>query len=264
MLKEILDLDGPQNQQEVYKMKMEHYTSLSKLFEYPHNKDYYAHVMDSIALLADAYPDASAELEAFSKRLPKDLYQLQEIYTKSFEVQAVTSLEIGYLLYGDDYTRGEVMVHLNGEHTAVGNELRNELSDHLSNVLRLLPKMQDASVVEDLVILMVAPAVEIMMKEYSPDNMEAKDKLYKKQYKTLIIPSVPVGVFLHLIKALYMVLDSDFELIKENKPFGDASFLGFLSAELEVEEGKKSSNSCKPTFDASGIMSHTSGCSGCS
>jgi hypothetical protein len=91
--------------------------------------------------------------------------------------------------------------------------------------------------------------------------MEEKDKLYKKQYKTLIVPSVPVGMFLHLIRALYMIFDSDFSLIKENKPFGDASFLGFLSSELEVEEGKQSSNSCKPAFDPSGVM--PSGCGSC-
>jgi len=147
---------------------------------------------------------------------------------------------------------------INKEHKEVGNQLGTELSDHLANVLRLLPMMRDEAVVNDLVTMMIAPAVEVMMKEYSPSNMEAKDKLYKKQYKTLIIPSVPVGMFLHLIKALYLVLDVDFALIKENKPFGDASFFGFLSSELEVEEGKQSSNSCKPMFDASGVMAASS------
>lgn len=261
MLKVTLDLVGHQNQLEEYKMKRDHYTTLSRLFDYP-DESYNSLVTNMISELGSEYPDASEELEAFSKLLPTDIYQLQEIYTKSFEVQAVTSLEIGYLLYGDDYTRGEVMVHLSKEHKMVGNELGTELSDHLGNVLRLLPKMQDEAVIHDLVTMMIGPAVEVMMKEYSPKNMEAKDKLYKKQYKTLIVPSIPVGMFLHLIKALYMILDNDFTLIKENKPFGDASFLGFLSAELEVEEGKKSSNSCAPTFDTSGVMTGSS-CGGC-
>ena len=257
-------MDGLQSQLEEYKMQREHYIKLSKLFDYP-DKSYGSLVADIIDELAPKYPDASEELEAFAKLLPTNTYQLQELYTKSFEVQAVTSLEIGYLLYGDDYTRGEVMVHLNKEHREVGNELGTELSDHLANVLRLFPKMKDESVVNDLVTMMIAPAVEVMMHEYSPKNMEAKDKLYKKQYKTLIIPSVPIGMFLHLIKALYIVLDNDFALIKENKPFGDASFIGFLTSELEVEEGKKSSNSCKPVFDASGIMNNAnnSNCSSC-
>jgi len=262
MSKEILDLVGLQNQLEEYKMRIEHYNELSTLFDYP-NEDYYVHVDKMIDALSNRYPDASKELEAFLELLPKDIYKLQELYTKSFEVQPVTSLEIGYLLYGDDYTRGEVMVHLNKEHKKVQNELGTELADHLANVLRLLPKMQDEHLVDELVTLMIAPAVEVMLKEYSAKNMEEKDKLYRKQYKTLIIPSVPVGMFLHLIKALYLVLDNDFVLIKENKPFGDASFFGFLSSELEVEEGKKSSNSsCMPSFDASGVMTSSS-CSGC-
>jgi len=257
MLRVTQDLGLHQSQLEGYKMKRDHYLTLSRLFEYP-DESYYSLIPKLISELATDHPDASKELEAFSKLLPNDIYGLQEIYTKSFEVQAVTSLEIGYLLYGDDYTRGEVMVGLNQEHRAVGNELGTELSDHLSNVLRLLPKMQDEKVIHELVTMMIGPAVEVMMKEYSPSNMEAKDKLYKKQYKTLIIPSIPVGVFLHLIKALYMVLDDDFMLVKENKPFGDASFLGFLTSELEVEEGKKSSNSCGPTFDTSGVMTGSS------
>ena len=256
-------MDGHQNQQEVYRMRREHYNELSVLFDYP-TEEYYAQVEWMIDRCSRDYADASKELEAFAALLPKDIYKLQELYTKAFEVQAVTSLEIGYLLYGDDYTRGEVMVHLNGEHKKVQNELGNELSDHIANVMRLIAKMKDETTMNDLVTLMVAPAVEVMMKEFSPKNMEAKDKLYNKQYKTLIIPSVPVGMFLHLIKALYMILDKDFTLIKENKPFADVSFFGFLASELEVEEGKKSSNSaCAPSFDASGIMKN-SGCGGCS
>ena len=238
-------------------MKLNHYTTLAKLFDYP-DDNYASLLANAIKELATKYPEAAMELEAYASLIPEDTYRLQELYTKSFEVQAVTSLEIGYLLYGDDYTRGEVMVHLNKEHKEVGNQLGTELSDHLANVLRLLPMLCDEAVVNDLVTMMIAPAVEVMMKEYSPSNMEAKDKLYKKQYKTLIIPSVPVGMFLHLIKALYLVLDVDFALIKENKPFGDASFFGFLSSELEVEEGKQSSNSCKPMFDASGVMAASS------
>ncbi len=236
---------------------MEHYTAISKLFDYP--DDSYLNNIDraSEALLPN-YPSASIELEEFKKRLPAETYQLQELYTKSFEVQAITSLEVGYVLYGDDYTRGKILANLSGEHKAVGNDCGGELPDHLANILRLLPKIEDRELLDDLVKLMIAPAVENMMKEYSPSSMQQKDKLYKKQYKTLIVPDVPLGMFLHLFKALYIVLDSDFELIKENKPFEDTSFFGFLKSELEVEEGKKSSNSCSATFNPCGIP--TTGC----
>ncbi len=233
-------------------MELNQYRLLSTLFDYP-NENYKKQMKEVAAALGTKYPTASVELEALLKLLPSDIYELQELYTKSFEVQAVTSLEIGYVLYGDDYTRGEVLSNLNAEHKAVKNDCGGELADHLGNVLRLIPMMKDQKLLTDLARLMVAPAVENMMKEYSPASMEQKDKLYKKQYKTLIIPDFPLGMFLHLFKALYIVLDSDFDLIQENKPFADVSFFGFLKNELEVEEGKKSSNSCSTTFNTSGI-----------
>jgi len=233
-------------------MKLNQYQLISTLFDYPHEG--YLATMQSVAdELKSDYPTASVELEELLKLLPTDIYKIQELYTKSFEVQAITSLEIGYVLYGDDYTRGEVLANLSGEHKAVGNELSGELADHLANVLRLIPKVKSSELLNDLVTLLVAPAVENMMKEYTPSSIKQKEKLYKKQYKTLIIPSVPLGMFLHLFKALYIIMDSDFELIKENKPFEDVSFFGFLKNELEVEEGKKSSNSCSMRFDSNGM-----------
>ncbi len=241
-------------------MQLSHYTVLSRLFDYP-DESYHVLIEKAIDTLGENYPDASFELEEFTKLLPTKMYELQELYTKSFEVQAVTSLEIGYVLYGDDYTRGEVLTHLNKEHKNVGNDCAGELSDHLGNVLRLIPKMKEPNIVNDLVTMMLAPAIEIMMNEYRPESMKQKDKLYKKQYKTLIVPDFPLGMFLHLFKALYIVLDSDFSLIKENRPFQDASFFGFLKSELEVEEGKQSSNSCSTTFNTQGTMG-TKSCAG--
>jgi len=233
-------------------MKLSQYQLISPLFDYPH-EGYLATMKKVADVLKSDYLTASIELEELIKLLPTNIYEIQELYTKSFEVQAVTSLEIGYVLYGDDYTRGEVLANLSAEHKAVGNELGGELADHLANILRLIPKLKDKELLNDLVTLMVAPAVENMMKEYSTTSMKQKERLYKKQYKTLIVPSVPLGMYLHLFKALYIMLDSDFELIKENRPFEDVSFFGFLKNELEVEEGKKSSNSCSMRFDSNGM-----------
>ncbi len=233
-------------------MKLSQYQLISPIFDYP-NKDYREIVQMVSDKLKSDYPMASQELDALLKLLPDDVYNIQELYTKSFEVQAITSLEIGYVLYGDDYTRGEILANLSAEHKVVGNDCGGELADHLANVLRLIPKIKDRELLNDLITLLVAPAVENMMKEYTPSSMKQKEKLYKKQYKTLIIPSVPLGMYLHLFKALYSMFDSDFELIKENKPFEDVSFFGFLKNELEVEEGKKSSNSCSMKFDSNGM-----------
>ena len=232
-------------------MELTQYEMISHLFDYP-TTDYRGKIADVAQTLKAQYPSASEELEELLIALPTDIYRVQELYTKSFEVQAVTSLEIGYVLYGDDYTRGEILANLSAEHQKVNNPLGGELADHLGNVLRLISKLEEGEFLDDLVKLLVAPAVENMIREFTPSSIRQKESFYKKQYKTLIVPKAPLGTYLHLLKALYIMLDSDFELIKENRPFQDVSFFGFLKKELEVEEGKKSSNSCSMSFNSCG------------
>lgn len=224
-------------------MNLEHYAAMSKLFDYP-DDNYYDAISEVIQALSDNYPKAKQELEKFLELLPMQLADVQELYSKSFEVQAVTSLDVGYILYGDDYQRGVILVNLNQEHAKVNNDCGRELGDFLPNLLRLLPKIEDKEVVSDLVTMLIAPAMEKMINEYHPAMLQEKDKLYKKQYKTLITTDFPVVIFSYILHAMYSILDTDFALIKENKPFKDESFLGHMRSELEIQEGKQSSNSC--------------------
>lgn len=224
-------------------MNLDHYVSLSKLFDYPED-NYHDNVVAAANAVSKDYPEAAAELEKFLKLLPMQTREMEELYSRSFDVQAVTTLDVGYVLFGDDYQRGEVLVHLNNEHSKAGNSCGQELGDHLPILLKLLPKLEDTEVKNELVTMLIAPAVEKMMNEYTSNSMEAKDKLYTKQYKTLIAPASPLAIYLHAFTALYIVLDKDFSLIKENKPFQDKSFLTYITGELEIQEGKQSSNSC--------------------
>jgi len=224
-------------------MQLNHYTYLADLFDYP-GENYRDTVEKTISELSNNYPEASIELEKFLELLPQDIGDLQELYSKSFEVQAITSLDVGYVLYGDDYQRGVILVNLKNEHEKATNDCKNELADFLPNLLRLLPKIQDNEVRNEMVTMLIATAVEKMMEEYNASTLKAKDKLYQKQYKTLITPHLPIIIFLHAFKALYAVLNSDFTLLKENKPFKNESFIGHIKSELEVQEGKQSSNSC--------------------
>ena len=45
-----------------------------------------------------------------------------------------------------------------------------------------------------------------MMEEYDASTLKAKDMLYKKQHKTLITPTLPITIFLHAFKALYLAI----------------------------------------------------------
>ena len=92
-----------------------HYRLLAGLFEYP-DADYPEKIDRVRQFLDGKYVDATVELDEFIKRLPDDdLLTMQELFTRSFDVQAIATLDIGYVLFGDDYKRGELLANLNQE-----------------------------------------------------------------------------------------------------------------------------------------------------
>ena len=68
-------------------------------------------------------PPRCGHIDAFAKALPTDggpfdpeaLDEVQEVFTRSFDVQSITTLGVGYVMFGDDYKRGEMLVNLNRE-----------------------------------------------------------------------------------------------------------------------------------------------------
>ena len=90
-----------------------HYRLLSGLLEYP-EAGYPQTVTEIYKLVDGKYPAAAAALERFIELLPADnLLTMQELFTRSFDVQAIATLDIGYVLFGDDYKRGELLANLN-------------------------------------------------------------------------------------------------------------------------------------------------------
>ena len=59
------------------------------------------------AFLDWKYPEAGAVLKGFTAFADRaTLDKQEELFTRSFDVQAVTTLDLGYVLFGDDYKRG--------------------------------------------------------------------------------------------------------------------------------------------------------------
>lgn len=216
-----------------------HYERLAKLFRYPDE-----HFTDSVnevqTFLNKSYTDAAIELKAFTNFVSDphtSVGQLEEIYARSFEVQAITTLDLGYVLFGDDYKRGALMVHLNQEHREVNNECGKELADHLPNILRLLSKMKSPELREELVQKIVAPALQKIIKEFDPQNIKQKSEVYKKHHKTIIESSEQYGtIYQYPLKALYAVLKSDFELNGEIELTpAKSDFLKSVNTEMKLE-----------------------------
>ena len=123
-------------------MKLTHYPLLAELFDFP-GPQYREKMHKLCAFLFEHYTEAAVELQLFLEVIPGSTGALQELYTRTFEIQSLTTLSIGYIMFGDDYKRGDLLANLNREHGVVDNDCRGELADHLPNVLRLLPLLKD-------------------------------------------------------------------------------------------------------------------------
>ena len=221
-----------------------HYEHLARLFDYP-QRDYPTWVQAAYDLLAGRYVIAAAEINAFAQTLPTDgepftpeaLDEVQEIFTRSFDVQSITTLGVGYVMFGDDYKRAEVLVNLSRELREVGIDCGSELPDHLPNVLRLIARWKDRELAEEFVQEILHPALEMMISEFGERRMETRNGLYRKHFKTLIVSSSERGtMFREPLSAVLEALRQDFGLSEWAPPEKNNDFLRSIGRELEIEE----------------------------
>ena len=230
-------------------MRYAHYADLAELFDFP-AADYPDRVKWVQALLDGPYPEAAAELQLFSDALPASEHALQELYTRTFEIQSLTTLSVGYILFGDDYKRGDLLANLNREHGTAGNDCRGELADHLPNMLRLIPLLEDEVLREEMVADLLLPAIALMIREFDPGRVLKKDQNYEKHYKTLIeVPVADKTLFCRAFKALYQVMGKDFQAVGAHDSLPDiiarhqsSDFLGMIEREMEVEASANANN----------------------
>lgn len=191
-----------------------------------------------IQLLLDGkYPELGNMLEPFTKYISTtELNDVRELYTRTFEVQAITTLDLGYLLFGDDYKRAELLVNLSREHTLAGNDCGFELADHLSNVVRLLARMQDESIQKELVEKIICPGLKKMISEFDPMNLGKKNELYIRHHKTLIDTCGANGTLYQLpLVVMLEIICQEFGLSSgmENQESG---FVASMDTEMKLEE----------------------------
>jgi nitrate reductase assembly molybdenum cofactor insertion protein NarJ len=216
-------------------LDQELYNDFSELFHYP-DSEFADKVKNVQATLNRSYPKAAKILEDFTKYVSNtSLIFVEEIFTRSFDVQAITTLDLGYVLFGDDYKRGELLVNLNREHQNVGNDCGTELSDHLPNVLRLLPKMTDKEIRGELVSLIVLPALKKIISEFKFELQEKKNKVYFKHHRTMIDSSKKYGSIYHKpLLAIYEIIKKDFSVSDDIEEDDSAGFTKTVKTELEI------------------------------
>jgi len=154
-----------------------HYSVLAKIFRYPSpERENFSGGWRKI--IWNRLPELGHKLELFVAHVQeKTLAEQQEYYIGTFDVQALCFLDIGYVLYGEDYNRGVFLANMKKEQERANNNCGSELPDHLPNMLALLPKMNDKSLAEELVVSMMIPALGKMIEAFRTDGNVYKGML---------------------------------------------------------------------------------------
>ncbi|MFK5889807.1 MAG: hypothetical protein QM486_03630 [Flavobacteriaceae bacterium] len=212
------------------------YNKISNLFVFPQKENYIDNVHDIQQYFNKMLPDVGKILQPFTDVMSNvNKYELEDLYLRTFEVQSITTLDIGYVVFGDDYKRGELLVNLNKEHKNYGIDCGDELADNLSNVLKLINVIEDSKLLDDLVNMIVAPALSKMVQGFGEGQIAAKEKVYIKHHKTLLQKHKSFTIYKHALFALYKALDYDFKIKKQEQPLRSGGFLSSIKQEIILE-----------------------------
>ncbi|HEX7425178.1 MAG TPA: molecular chaperone TorD family protein [Terriglobales bacterium] len=135
------------------------YDALATLLIYP-DADYPQRIEASVRLAPE---ECRGPLEQFAiqmRGLATD--ELQELFTRTFDLNPMCSLELGWHLFGENYERGLLLVRVREELRRHELKESTELPDHLTHVLRLVERMEHEAAA-DFVAACVLPALEKML-----------------------------------------------------------------------------------------------------
>src|SRR3972149_6407406 len=83
------------------------------------------------------HPEEAARLEQFQRSVDESTTErMEEVYTRTFDMQPVCYPYVGYHLFGESYKRGAFMAQLNEGYRTYGYSSGNELPDHVGIILR--------------------------------------------------------------------------------------------------------------------------------
>ncbi|VAW12268.1 hypothetical protein MNBD_BACTEROID03-2573 [hydrothermal vent metagenome] len=211
------------------------YNKISNLFIFPQKEDYVNKAKNIQKYLDDVLPDVGKKLQTFTDVITNvTKYELEGLYLRTFELQSITTLDIGYVIFGDDYKRGELLVNLRKEHQKYGVDCGDELADNLSNILKLINKIEDQKLLDDLINKIIAPALFKMIEGFGDKQILAKEKVYMKHHKTLLDKHESFTIYKHALVTLYKALDYDFKIKIQEQPQRSGGFLSSIKQEITI------------------------------
>jgi nitrate reductase delta subunit len=141
------------------------YADLATLFGYP-QPDYYQRARRCLDALGLAPALAVSQFQEFCGGIANlTCEELQELFTRTFDLDPLCTLEIGWQLYGEDYARGALLVKMRQQLRESGVPETGELPDHLSHAFALLAKL-DGEQAQEFASVYLLSAIDKMRKAW--------------------------------------------------------------------------------------------------
>ena len=135
---------------------------LAALLAYP-EEGYLQQAEMAREILADEYPGAACHLTEFTHAVRSlEIEELQELFTRTFDLNPICAMEVGWQLYGDEYKRGEFLVKMQQILNQHDLPSSTELPDHLTRILPLLQRVSPGEA-EPLAREYIVPALGKML-----------------------------------------------------------------------------------------------------
>jgi nitrate reductase delta subunit len=151
------------------------YEILANSLEYP-GEDWNARLERCRQWLTVQEPDVAVQFIRFRRQVSElSIDKLQELYTQTFDLNPVCTLDIGYHLFGENYKRGELLAKLRETETPYELGQANQLPDHLPVLLRLLVKLDDQELRLALIVEILIPALGKMLEALSQTENPYRD-----------------------------------------------------------------------------------------
>ncbi|HSB11777.1 MAG TPA: nitrate reductase molybdenum cofactor assembly chaperone [Blastocatellia bacterium] len=151
------------------------YEILASSLEYP-GEDWNARLDRCRQWLTIQEPEVAVQFIGFRRRVKQlSIEKMQELYTQTFDLNPVCTLDIGYHLFGENYKRGELLAKLRETEAPFELGQGNQLPDHLPVLLRLLAKLDDQELRRSLIGEILIPALGKMLEALSQTDNPYRD-----------------------------------------------------------------------------------------
>ncbi len=145
---------------------------LGLLLDYP-DSEFLLNLKMQVKSVMSSYPKTTKPLNTFlSKCKEMSQGELEELYTRTFDLAAIASPYITGYIYGDEnFDRGTLMACLSENYSQLGFDLKGELPDHLSVLLRFSSWLDEEALNELIEYCLLKPVAEMVSQLNQGDNL---------------------------------------------------------------------------------------------